>query len=131
MRLKVAGENPGESIAIAANAAPVTIVDTHMAFIRARAIMVATKLGIFDALAAAPLDAEGVARACRTAVDPTRHLLGALAGAGYLDCDRGAFSLGAVPRKLLLADAPRSVRDKVLFEFIEWTLVEELEQFVL
>jgi SAM-dependent methyltransferase len=131
MKLNVSGENLSESIAIAANIAPVTIVDTHMAFIRARAIMAATKLGIFDALAAAPLDADEIARACRTAPAATRHLLSALAGSGYLNYDNGTFSLGAVPRKWLLTAGPRSVRDKVLFEFIEWTLVEGLEQFVI
>jgi len=131
MKLKVVGENIPESIAIAVNAAPVTLVDTHMAFIRARAIMVATKLGIFDALAAAPLAADAVAKACHTAPTATQHLLSALAGAGYLGYDNGRYSLGAIPRKWLLTDAPASVRDKVLFEFFEWTLVEGLERFVM
>jgi SAM-dependent methyltransferase len=130
MRLKVAGENARESLAIALNLAPVTIVDTHMAFMRARAIMVATRLGIFDALAPRPLDADAVARACNTVSGATRHLLNALTGAGYLHFANQLFSLRPIARKWLLADSPTSIRDKVLFEVFEWTIVEKLERFV-
>jgi len=130
MKLKSAGESLFESIAVGLNVAPVTIVDTHMAFIRARAIMVATKLGVFDALAAGPLDAQEVAAACGTSPGATRHLLNALAGAGYLGFEGSKFSIGPIARKWLLSSSEASLRDKVLFEFYEWKLVEQIESFV-
>jgi SAM-dependent methyltransferase len=38
--------------------------------------------------------------------------------------------LTRVARTWLLKDSPRSVRDKVLFEFFEWSIVEGMEAFV-
>jgi SAM-dependent methyltransferase len=130
MKLAVVPENPIERLVLALGLAPVTLVDTHMAFLRARAIMVGTKLGIFDALEGGPLTADALAAKCGTSVVGTAKLLGALAGSGYVTYERGAFGLAPVARKWLLASAPRSARDKVLFEFFEWSIVERMEDFV-
>ena len=46
MKLSVSGETAAERLAIALGLAPVPLVDTHMSFLRARAIVVATKLGM-------------------------------------------------------------------------------------
>lgn len=56
--------------------------------------------------------------------------MNALVGSGYLRFDRGTYTLSAVARKWVTRDSPQSIRDKVLFEFIEWTLVEHFEAFV-
>jgi ubiquinone/menaquinone biosynthesis C-methylase UbiE len=130
MKLTVAPENPLEAVALALGLAPVTLVDTHMSFLRARAIMVATRVGLFDALEARPLSAEQIAQACGTATSATTTLLNALVGSKYLRFRNGAYSLAPVARKWLVSDSPRSVRDKVLFEFFEWTIVEGLEPFI-
>jgi len=130
MKLKVTGENPIERIALALGIPPVTLMDTHISFLRARAIMVATKLGLFDALASAPLDAPTVAARCGTAPAPTEKLLNALAGSGYLHFASGVYSLSPIARKWVLADSPTSIRDKVLFEFFEWSMLEHVEEFV-
>jgi SAM-dependent methyltransferase len=130
MKLTVAAENPIERIALALGIPPVTLMDTHMSFMRARAIMVGTKLGIFDALAAQPLGADVVAARCGTAAAATEKLLNALAGSGYLQFASGVYSLSATARKWLLTDSPTSIRDKVLFEFFEWSMTEHFEEFV-
>src|SRR5438093_68973 len=57
MKLGVTAENPLERVVLALGLAPVTLMDTQMSFIRARAIMVGTRLGIFESLAGAPLAA--------------------------------------------------------------------------
>src|SRR3954471_5457047 len=130
MKLTVAPENPIERLVLALGLAPVTLVDTHMSFLRARAIMVATKLGVFDALAAGALAAPAVAARCATSPAATEKLLNALAGSGYLTFDGSAFALSAVARKWLTRDSPHSLRDKVLFEFLEWQMAERFEDFV-
>jgi SAM-dependent methyltransferase len=130
MKLTVAPENLIERIVLALGLAPVTLVDTHMSFLRARAIMVGTKLGVFDALAAAPLAAADVAKRCATSPAATEKLLNALAGSGYLTFDGTSFALSAVARKWLTRDSPQSLRDKVLFEFLEWQMAERFEDFV-
>ena len=130
MKLTVRGENPLERLALALGIAPITLMETHLSFLRARAIMVATKLGVFDALAAGPADAAAIAGRCGTAPHPTRKLLNALVGCGYLAFARNAYRLTPRARTWLTSDSPRSVRDKVLFEFIEWALVERLEDYL-
>lgn len=61
MKLTVTAENPIDRLILALGVAPLTIMDTHVSFMRARAIMVGTKLGIFDALAPEALTAADVA----------------------------------------------------------------------
>ena len=130
MKLTVTGENLVERVALALGFAPVTLVDTHMSFLRARAIMVATKLGVFDALADAPMSAEALALRCGLAAAATPKLLNALVASGYLRFRNGNYALSPVSRKWLRSDSPHSVRDKVLFEFFEWSVVEGTEAFV-
>jgi len=130
MKLTVSGENSLERIALALGIPPVPLMETHLSFLRARAIMVATRLGIFDALASAPARAATVASRCRTAPPATTKLLNALVGCGYLRFGGDRYRLAPVARKWLTSDSPYSVRDKVLFEFIEWSLVERVEDYV-
>jgi Dimerisation domain len=82
MKVTAAAENPLELIALALGIPPVPLMDTHLAFLRARAIMVATRLGVFDALASAPSTAAAVAARCQTAPRATEKLLNALVGCG-------------------------------------------------
>lgn len=130
MKLKATGENLLERIVLSLGLAPVTLVDTHMAFLRARAIMVATKLGLFDALSGGALSAVDIAARCATAPAATAKLLNALVGAGYLTSDGSTYALAAVARKWVTSDSPTSIRDKVLFEFVEWQFIERIEDYV-
>jgi len=130
MKLAVKGENPLEAAALALGIAPLTLVDTHMAFLRARAIMVATRLGIFDALGVAGLAADELSARCGMAPGAAPKLLNALVASGYLRFRDGRYQLTRISRKWLRADSPYSVRDKVLFEFFEWSMVEGMEDFV-
>jgi len=130
MKLTVTAENPLERVALASGVVPVPLMETHLSFLRARAIMVATKLGIFDALAAAPSTAADVAGRCETTPRATEALLNALVGCGYLRFAHGRYRLAPRARTWLTRDAPRSIRDKILFEFTEWTLVEGIEDYV-
>jgi len=130
MKLTVAAENPIERLALALGIPPVTLMDTHISFLRARAIMVGTKIGVFDAVAARPLAASEVAARCRTSPPATTKLLNALVGSGYLRFSGGAYALTPRARKWVTRDSPHSLRDKVLFEFVEWALVERVEDYV-
>jgi SAM-dependent methyltransferase len=130
VKLVVAPENPFERLAMALGVVPVTLMDTHMSFMRARAIMVGVKLGLFDALAGGPLPAAQVAERCGTVAAATEKLLNALVGSGYVKHVAGTYALAPVARRWLLSSSSSSVRDKVLFEFIEWDLSEHFEEFV-
>jgi len=130
MKLGVTAENPLERVVLALGLAPVTLMDTQMSFIRARAIMVGTRLGIFESLAGAPLAAGEVAKRCHTNPAATEKLLNALVGSGYLRFGASQYSLAPLARRWVLGDSPWSLRDKILFEFLEWAFVERFEDFV-
>ncbi|HXI27978.1 MAG TPA: class I SAM-dependent methyltransferase [Vicinamibacterales bacterium] len=130
MKLTVAAENPLERAALALGIPPVALMDTHLSFLRARAIMVATRLGVFDALASAPATADAVAARCSTSPRATAKLLNALVGSGYLRFAADSYRLAPIARKWLTRDSPHSIRDKVLFEFVEWSIVERVEEYV-
>jgi len=130
MKLAVSSENPIERLLLALGIPPVTLMDTHMSFLRARAIMAGTKLGVFDALVGGSLSGVVIAERCGTAAAATEKLLNALVGSGYLTFRGTRYALSPVARKWLTTDSPTSLRDKVLFEFVEWTLVEQCEEYV-
>jgi SAM-dependent methyltransferase len=130
MKLSVKAENPIERIIMALGLAPVTLVDTHMSFLRARAIMTGTKLGVFDALRGGRLTAAQVATHCGTASAATEKLLNALVASDYLTFSGGSYGLAPIARKWVTSDSPHSIRDKVLFEFVEWDLCEHFDEYV-
>lgn len=130
MKLAVVGENLLEKVVLALGIAPTTLVDTHLAFMRARAIMVAAKLGIFDALRERPLSAADVASKCGTAAGATEKLLNTLVASDYIRYRNGAYALTRVARKWITRDSPTSLRDKLLFEFVEWEMIEHFDDFV-
>jgi len=130
MKLTVSPEHPIERLVMALGIPPVTLMDTHMSFMRARAIMIATKIGVFEALAAGPLDATTIAQRCGSVGPSTEKLLNALVGSGYLTFRSERYELSTVSRKWLTSASPTSMRDKVLFEFVEWDLIEHVEDYV-
>jgi SAM-dependent methyltransferase len=130
VKLKVAAEHPLEALVLALGLAPVTLVDTQMAVLRARAIMVATRVGLFEALAAGHRTQLQIAAACGTHPQATGKLLSALVGSGYVSQSGAEYGLAPVARKWTLKDAPHSLRDKILFEFVEWEMVEGVEDYV-
>ncbi len=130
MKLSVRPENPIEAVVLALDLAPLTMMHTHVSLLRARTIMVATKVGVFEALAGGPLTAEQIAERCGTSPSATAKIANALVASAYLRHAAGTYALTPFARKWLLADARQSVRDKLLFEFVEWSYIAQLEPFV-
>jgi SAM-dependent methyltransferase len=130
MKIGVLPESFLEWLALRLGLVPVALAETHAAMLLARTIMAGAELGVFEALEAGPLTVDEIAGACRTAPGPTGLLAEALAACGYLGKRGRRFDLAPQSRKWLLADAPQSVRDKLLLQVVEWRWLEELEAFV-
>lgn len=130
MRVGAIPESVAERLAVAAGVAPIPLYDTFISVFLARTVMVATKVGAFEALAKGPLTAEDVARRCDSDPRAVARLLDALTGTGYVTRRKGRYGLGRLARTWLLQDSPRSLRDKVLFQFVEWRFVEQYEDYV-
>ncbi|MDA0699953.1 MAG: hypothetical protein O3A02_01930, partial [bacterium] len=92
-------ETPLEWLALRWGLVPAPLIDTHLAFAFARTLMVAVRLGVFEAFAGGERSVRDVARACGTAEGPTEQLVHALVGMGYLRparaADRVALTSGA------------------------------------
>src|SRR5262245_11096854 len=96
----------------------------------ARTVMAATKLDIFESLAAGPLTAEGVAERCDTHPRATEKLLNALVGIGCLRVLGERYNLPRSARSWLLKDGKTSVHDQNLLRYLEWRWWEHCEEFV-
>jgi SAM-dependent methyltransferase len=130
MRLNAIPENLLERIALWAGVVPTPLGDTIVAMTLARTIMVATKLGVFEALAKGESSVHGIATRCGLNEHATEVLLFALAGAGYVHCKGMDYTLAPVARKWLLKSSPQSLYDYMLFNFLNWTWDERFEDFI-
>jgi len=131
MRLNASPENLLERIALRAGVVPTPLGDTIVAMTLARTIMVATKLGVFEALAKAECNAQDIATRCGLDRHATEALLFALAGAGYVRSKGKRYTLAPVARKWLLKSSPQSLYDYMLFNFLNWTWDERFEDFMM
>ena len=130
MKLAPQAENMMERIALRANLVPRPFLDTQIAFVAARAIMVAAETGIFEALGKAEQDADTIARDCGTDARATRRLLDCLVGVGYAHWRDGNYGLPARMRKWLLRSSPHSIVNKLAYELLEWDFVGKTGDFV-
>jgi SAM-dependent methyltransferase len=96
-------------------------------FRAARAVMAAVSLGVVERLAAAPADAECVARDCGLAPRGARALLDALAALELAQEDEGVFALSPLARRVLVGTGERSRRSTVLHDLWHWGLWGQLE----
>ena len=113
-----------------AGLAPTPIVETFHAVIVARAIMVGTKLGVFDLLADRTLTAGAAAQGLGVNEAALEKLLNLLVATGYLSSDGTHYGLTRLARKWMPGDAPGSLRDSMLLRFLEWQAIEQTEDFV-
>src|SRR5262245_33091272 len=97
---------------------PTPLTDTLQALLRARAIMAASRLGVFEALGAGPAAAAEVATGIGADGRATEKLLNGLVGAGYVRFRNDRYKLAPVARKWLLTTAPRSLHDNMLHRFL-------------
>lgn len=130
MRLNAVPENLFERIALRAGVVPTPLGDTIVAMTLARTIMVATKLGVFEALVKEESTAREIATRCGLDQHATEVLLFALAGAGYVRCKGMRYTLAPVARKWLLKSSQQSLYDYMLFNFLNWTWDERFEDFI-
>jgi len=132
LRIGPIAENLLERVAILLRLGPRPLLETHGTLLLAQALMVATKVGVFEALATSPLTPGEVASRCGTDGRATAKLLGVLEATAYVRAARdGKYALTADARRWLLEGSTHSLHDNVLFRFVEWDWIGRLEGFVL
>src|SRR5476649_1363867 len=130
MKIGAIPETLLERLAMVFGLVPTPFIDTFHAVIVARAVMVATKLDVFDALASRPLSATELAKQLGLDAAALEKLLNVLVAIGYLKNGSAGFAPTRLARKWLMRDSPRSIRDNMLLRFLEWQAIETTEEFV-
>ena len=132
MRIGARAQTPLEWLALAFGWLPTPLIDTHLAVAHARALMAATRLGVFEALADGEADAATVAARTGSHPEATERLLFALVGAGTLRPGRGRdrVALTRISRRYLTRSSPHAVIDKVLFSYHEWRVIEGYDAYL-
>ena len=129
MRVGLMAENPLETAVLASGVVPVPMLEAY-APVYARAIVIATKLGVFEALREGGRSAAEIAEACGTDLRATAKLMNLLVTMRYLRHRDGAYTFARHVKRWLLADSPGSVRDVILMKELEWSWIDQLETFV-
>ena len=130
MRVAAVPESLVERLILLAGLAPTPIVDTFHAVIVARAIMVATRLGVFDAVASGPRTGPEMAAVLGLHPRGIEKLCNLLVAVGYLKFHGERYSASRAAAKWLRSDSPQSLHDNMLLRFLEWQAIEATEDFV-
>jgi hypothetical protein len=130
VRSKLVPESLAERVALWAGKVPVPIVDTIFPLVKARALMAAERLGIFEALRDAPLSTSGLAGELGLDQESLSLLLRVLVASGYLAERAGRYQLSHLARKTLLRGSPLDSRGFLRFNYTQWRLVEHLEHLL-
>jgi SAM-dependent methyltransferase len=130
MHLGMIPDDPAEWKALASRRLPLPFFDTHFALGRARAIMAATRLGVFESLSDSAATPAEIAERCATDTVATQQLLVALAGSDYLLYRDGRYALTSTARTWLLRGSPLSIVDSILFALDEWELMTHVDDYV-
>src|SRR5438105_3634684 len=131
MKLGIVPENFLERLALLSGMLPPGIFECWFGIMLARTVMAATKLDVFESLAAGSLTVDEVAQRCGTHPRATEKLLNALVGIGCLQVRGARYSLRRSARSWLLKDGKNSFRDQNLLHYLEWRWWEHCEEYIL
>ena len=130
VRLGVVPDNLLERLALRFGILPPEAFESWFGIMLARTVMAATKLDIFEALAAGPLTADEVAGRCGTHPRATEKLLNALASLGCLRVKGERYVMRRSLGPWVLKDGKYSFRDQILLHYLEWRWWEHCEEYV-
>jgi SAM-dependent methyltransferase len=131
LRIGPVAETLREKVALLLGIGPRPFLESHGTLILAQALMVAAKVGLFEALAEIARTPAEVAKHCGTDERGTTKLLSILEATGYVEkADRQTVTLTAEAREWLLPSGARSLHDSLLFRSVEWNWIAGLESFV-
>ena len=130
MKIGVISDNLLEQGALALGYVPTPTIETQASLVLARSIIVATKLGVFEALAPGGLTVQEIATQCSIHPGALQKLVNVLVNVGYLLRDRERYVLTPTTRKWLLKEGQHSVHDFVVSRLLAWEWLSHLEDFI-
>lgn len=130
MKYGVGATNPLESLALLLGKIPVPVLDALMPLMKARSILVAVELGVFEALRERALTANEVA--AQRSLDPeaTELLLRTLVASEYLKQKGERYELSAGTRNTLLEGSETELWGFTLWNAHQWQTIAGLENLL-
>jgi hypothetical protein len=130
MRLHIRPDTLPEAVGLAAGLAPEPIFDSYVALMQARTLMVAWRIGVFDALTAGPASAGELAPRLGVTEAGLGVVLPALRALGYLDADDTgtAYRLSRKGRRTLTPGGRTPLTDWMAFTHDMWDAFDGLEE---
>ena len=116
-----------ERLALWAGKVPVPLLDALFSIMKARGLMAAVSLGVFDALRAAPRSAEDLAGELKLDAPSLELLLRSLVWAGYLEQKGKRYTLSPLSRKTMVSGAEMELAGFVQWNYVQWRMVEQME----
>ncbi len=137
MRYGIIPTRLSERLALWLGRVPVPIADCLLPLLQTRSLMAAVRLGIVDNIGKGDASAAGIARARGLDADTVDMLLRVLVSAGYVAiASRGSaraqtrYRLSPLGVQTLLPGSAGRARGYVMWNFVQWRLIEDLEQVV-
>jgi SAM-dependent methyltransferase len=128
MRYGILGESVIERVLVASRLLPTPMLEGY-AMVSTQALLVAAKVGLFEAMVDAPLTATEIAARCDCDAIATEKLCNVLVGMRYLEViEAERYRPSRMARRWLTG--PSSVMDSVLMKELEWRWLDGLEAFV-
>lgn len=128
MRVGMIPENILEWLFTKGNALPFPVADTFVAILQARAVLAATRLGLFDYLAKRTASAAELAAGLSCNEKGIQSLLEALTCCGYVVYLKGNYDLTPEARKWLDPGQPYSMNRFIDFNLDNWNWLGHLEE---
>jgi len=119
-----------ERMAAWAGLIPIPAIDAIFSIMKARCLMAAVRLGVFEALKAGPRTADEVAQQTGLDREALEMLLRSLAFADYCRFDAGRFSLAPLARDFLVKGAKRELWGYLLWNYEQWEMAGRLEDLL-
>ncbi|HUI77201.1 MAG TPA: class I SAM-dependent methyltransferase [Bryobacteraceae bacterium] len=130
MKLTIKPDTLTDRMALLFSLVPLPLIETQLVIVSARAIIVATELGVFSCLYERPCSALEIAKKCQLDPRATEALLGALVSADYLKYRRERFELTSKSRKWLAAQNTWSLFDYMPHVRDVWEMLSGMEGFL-
>src|ERR1700722_10944861 len=127
MQYGVIPTNLLERIALMSGKVPVPLMDALFSIMKARGLMAAVHLGVFEAVRDQPRTAPEIASALKLDEPALTSLLRCLVWAGYLTSKSRRYSLSKLSRNTMIDGAAMQLTGFLEWNYTQWKMVEGLE----
>jgi hypothetical protein len=119
-----------ERIALWAGKVPIPMMDALFSIMKARGLMTAVSLGVFEGLRERPRTPADLAADLKLDAQSLELLMRSMVWAGYLQQEGNRFALSELSRRTMLAGAEMDQTGFVQWNYVQWRIVEQMENLL-